>query len=287
MDRRTFFHRLGLTTVAGFALHCGNESGNAPAAEMATATKAGLGIKTAGLQLYTLRSIMNDDLEGNFARIAEIGFKEMEFAGYYDRTPQQIRAILDENGLTAPSAHIGSGEFRNNLNQLIDNAKIIGHEYLICPHPGDEPYQTIDDYKAMAEFFNQVGMKCQDAGLKFGYHNHDFEFEAIDGVIPFDVLMEETDASLVPMELDLCWISKAGADPVAYFEKYPGRFHLCHVKDLDENGELANVGSGTIDFARIFENASLGGLKHYVVEHDHPGDDPFSSINASYKYLTS
>jgi sugar phosphate isomerase/epimerase len=246
----------------------------------------GLGIQTAGLQLYTLRSIMNDDLEGNFRRIAEIGYKELEFAGYYDRTPQEIRAILDENGFTAPSTHISSAQFRNSLDKIIEDAKIIGHEYVICPHPGDEPFETLDDYRAMAEFFNEVGMKCQEAGLKFGYHNHSFEFEEIDGVVPYDILLEETDPELVPMQLDLCWIVNAGKDPVAYFEKHPGRFHLCHVKDLDANGELANVGSGTIDFARIFASAPTAGLKHYIVEHDRPGDDPFESIRVCYNYLT-
>ena len=134
--------------------------------------------------------------------------------------------------------------------------------------------------------FNEVGAKIKDAGMQFAYHNHEFEFEAIDGTLPIDVLMGETDPELMAMELDLCWAFAAGADHVAFFEKYPGRTHLCHVKDYTHDGEMRDVGQGDIDFASIFAHADEAGLKHYIVEHDNP-DDPIESIRNSYDYLTS
>ncbi len=113
-----------------------------------------------------------------------------------------------------------------------------------------------------------MGESCREAGLRFGYHNHDFEFETIDGQIPFDVLLDETDPGLVDFELDLFWITKGGEDPLRYFERYPGRFTLCHVKDMAAGGEMVDVGAGGIDFAAIFARAEQAGLKHFFVEHD-------------------
>ena len=136
----------------------------------------------------------------------------------------------------------------------------------------------------MAELFNKVGEKCQEAGLQFGYHNHDFEFDSLDGQIPYDLLLQGTDPKLVQMELDIYWIKKAGKDPLAYFERYRGRFALCHVKDMTEAEEMVDVGEGEIDFAEIFSKSEEAGLKHYFVEHDHP-EDPLKSIKTSFKYL--
>ena len=283
MNRRSFVQRLGLTAAGGFALNCAGEIQEETAAP--EPVSAGLGLTTVGLQLYTLRSIMADDFEGPVRKAVEIGYKEFELAGHGNLTPKQIRSLLDELNVRSPAAHIGSNLLRSELDEVIEDALVIGHDYVICPHPGDEPYATIDDYKSMAEFFNAVGMKCKDAGVQFAYHNHSFEFEEIDGIVPFDVLMDETDAELVAIELDLCWIVNADKDPIAYFKKYPGRFHLCHVKDLTNDRQMRDVGQGDIDFASIFAQSSLAGLKHYVVEHDQP-DDPIQSIANSFQYLT-
>ncbi len=281
MDRRIFLQRLGLTAAAGFALNCADSSDT----QYVEVSKAGLGISTVGLQLYTLRHIVDDDFESIIRKVAEIGYKELELAGYHNLTPQQIRSLMDELNISAPSTHLGSDVLKDNLDQAIENGQTLGHTYLICPHPGGLPYETIDDYKAMAGFFNETGAKCKDAGLQFAYHNHEFEFEAIDGIMPIDVLMENTDPELVVMELDLCWTVAADADPVAFFEKYPGRTHLCHVKDLTKGKEMRDVGAGDIDFASIFAKAEVAGLKHYVVEHDNP-DDPIQSITNSLAHVT-
>ncbi len=288
MDRRIFLQRLGLTAAAGFALSCGDNTRETGTTSTNTGMNAaGLGIpaSAAGVQMYTLRSIVNGDFEPVIRSVAGIGYKEIELAGFHNLTAAEIRTLMDELGISAPSTHIGASLLRTDLDQVIEDGNTLGHEYIICPHPGELAYDTLDDYKAMAEFFNEVGTKVKDAGMQFGYHNHEFEFEALDGTLPIDVLMENTDPNLVIMELDLCWAWVAGADHVAFFEKYPGRTHLCHVKDYTEGGEMRDVGQGDINFAHIFAHAETAGLKHYVVEHDNP-EDPIQSITNSFAHLT-
>ncbi len=275
-----------MATAAGLIAGCAEESQDSQPAIEESPSTAPLSLSTVGLQLYTLRYLMEDDFVGPIRKAAEIGYDEFEFAGYGGMTGQQIRSLLDELQVSSPATHISSSEFRHTLDEVIERSLTIGHTYLICPHPGDEPYETIDDYKAMAAFFNEVGMKCGEAGLQFGYHNHGFEFEEIDGVIPMNVLLEETDPELVSIELDLHWISVAGKDAIEYFEAYPGRFPLCHVKDMTADKQLADVGSGVIDFASIFAHAEQAGLEHYIVEHDAPGD-AIQSITNSFEHLTS
>ena len=144
MNRRLFLQNLGLTAAAGLALNCADSSDTQNAE---VSSKAGLGISTVGLQLYTLRHIVNDDFESIIRKVAEIGYKELELAGYHDLTPGEIRTLMDELQLTAPSTHLGSDVFRDNLDQAIENGNTLGHEYLICPHPGGLPFETVDDYK--------------------------------------------------------------------------------------------------------------------------------------------
>jgi sugar phosphate isomerase/epimerase len=143
---------------------------------------------------------------------------------------------------------------------------------------------SLDAYRAFAARFNRAGERAQAAGLAFGYHNHDFEFAPLDGRVPYDVLIEETDPALVAFEMDLFWITKAGGDPGAYFQAHPGRFHLAHVKDMTADGSMAEVGAGRIDFASLFALGVAGGIRHWIVEHDRPSA-PFDSLAASYRYL--
>jgi len=210
---------------------------------------------------------MKEDFTGTIKKVAEIGYKEVEFAGYFDNDPKDVRALLADLGLSAPATHLPIQVFRDHLDETIETAKIIGHHYLVCPWISPEE-RTLENYKAMTELFNKVGEKCQGAGLQFGYHNHDFEFESLDGQIPYDLLLQGTDPKLVQMELDLFWIIKAGKDPLAYFERYRGRFALCHVKDMTDAGKMVDVGQGQIDFAKIFSKSEEAGLKHYFVEID-------------------
>lgn len=239
-----------------------------------------------GLQLYTLRNDMAKDLEGTIAKVAAAGYKEVEFAGYYNKTPQEIKAILVKNGLTSPSTHIAINLLETEIDKTIETAKVIGHQYIVCPFLAPNIRQTIDQYKKHAATLNRAGQACKKAGLQLAYHNHDFEFATLEGQIPYDLLLASTDPKLVQMEMDLYWTVKAGVDPLVYFAKHPGRFPLVHVKDManTEKKEFAEVGRGTIDFKKIFAQSKKAGIKHYFVEQDQSAN-PLESIKISADYL--
>jgi sugar phosphate isomerase/epimerase len=261
-------------------------------------------IKKVGLQLYTVRSEMPKDFEGTIAKVASTGYKEVEFAGYFEHSPKDVRAILDKDGLTSPSQHIAYDVVEKKWPETLEASHIVGHKYIVCPWL-DEKQRNPEGWKRAAELFNKAGEASQKAGIQFCYHNHSFEFtpmEGADGKLAYDVLLAQTDPKFVKMEMDLCWISVAGKDPVAYFEKYPGRFPLVHVKDyvndpnatssyagatgsVEFKGRLADVGKGTIDFKRIFAASDKGGIKHYFVEND-DAKTPFEDIKISYDYLS-
>lgn len=289
MNRRTFIKSsaaagLGsMYVLAGCAGDADSSTSSDQPDTTATAMQ-GQTLDRIGVQLYTLRSLLADDFEGTMEQVAAIGFDEVEFAGYYDRSPEDVKALLDRLGLVAPSAHIGMNLFEEDADAVIAAAQTIGHHYLIIPWLAPPQRESIDLYKQHAAFMNEVGQKCKDAGLQLAYHNHDFEFNETDGQIPYDVLLEDTDSDLVKMQMDLFWITEAGQDPLAYFARYPGRFPLCHVKDRTAEGEMTSVGNGAIDFATIFAQSEEAGLEHYIVEHDNP-EDPMASITASYNYL--
>ena len=283
MDRRRF---VGNSLGAGFLL---TAAGRAAAAGGRTLPEAW------GLQLYTVRSLMARDVERTLAAVARIGYREMEFAGYFGRSPAQIRTTLEAEGLTAPAAHLSLQELRSSFGEAVDAAAEIGHQYLILPYlagperPGSDGATgtaLVDGYRRLADELNGLGARCREAGLLFAYHNHDFELEEVNGLRLLDVMIENTDPELVRYEIDLFWIVHGGGDPFDYFSRYPGRFELCHVKDRTVDGEMVDVGAGVIDFEAIFERASEAGLIHYFVEHDTPGD-PMSSVRASYEHLAS
>lgn len=237
-----------------------------------------------GVQLYTVRSLMEMDFEGTLEAVAKIGFHEVEFHDYFGRQPREVKNLLDRLGLEAPASHFPWDMLRNDPEVVLETAKTIGHHYIILAWVTPEERTSIEQYKDLAAFCNKTGEACKDAGLQFAYHNHDFEFHPIDGQIPFDLLLAETDPDLVEFEIDLYWITKGGREPLEYFEKHSGRFPLCHVKDMGEDGGWANVGAGRIDFPSIFARAEQVGLKYFFVEHDEPAD-PLGSIAASFNYL--
>jgi len=238
-----------------------------------------------GIQLYTVRDQMKADFEGTLAHVAEIGYKEVEFAGYFDHTPADVRAILDRHGLSAPSTHIALGEI-DAWKASLDTAKAIGHEYIVVPWIPQEKRLTLDGWKNVAGVFNRAAQLAHDAGLQFAYHNHDFEFPKLEGQVPYDVLLQNTDPKLVQLEIDLYWITKGGQDPLNYFSRWPGRIPLVHVKDSAGAPEhkMVDVGQGKIDWKRIFAKKEQAGIKHFFVEHDQP-PQPFQDIAASYNYL--
>ena len=239
-----------------------------------------------GLQLYTVRDKMKEDFEATLARVAEIGYKEVEFAGYFDHSPADVRAILDRHGLSAPSTHVGDIS-PDAWRASLDAAHTIGHEYIVVPWIPQEKRMTLDGWKQVAADFNRAAQAAHDAGIQFAYHNHDFEFPKMDGQIPSDVLLQNTDPKLVQLEIDLYWITKAGQDPLNYFARWPSRVPLVHVKDSAGAPEhkMADVGRGKIDWKRIFAKKDQAGIKHFFVEHDQP-PQPFDDIAASYRYLS-
>jgi sugar phosphate isomerase/epimerase len=238
-----------------------------------------------GLQLYTVRDLMKADMPGTLAQVAQIGYNEVEFAGYFGRTPAQVRDLLVQNHLASPSTHLPWESF-DNWQKVLADSKEIGHEWVTLPWIPEEKRKTIDDWKAIAAKFNEVGAQAKAAGLRFAYHNHNFELTPVGGTRPLDVLLTNTDPSVVDFEMDIYWVVFGGGDPLDFINRYPGRFPLVHVKDSGPPPErkMVDVGSGTIDFPAIFAQSDKAGIKHNFVEHDQPAD-PIATIRNSYNYL--
>ncbi len=274
LNRRTFLQQTVCSAAGALALNL-------------TPAQAAAKLSKIGVQLYTVRADMAKDFDGSLKKIAELGFKEVEFAGYYNRTPQQVKTLLGQLGLEAPSAHVPIDALRNSLDKTIEEAKIMGHRYLICPFLMPPERKSLDQFKQHAALFNKAGEACKKAGIQFGYHNHDFEFQPLEGKLPMEVLLAETDKNLVKIELDLYWITYAKQDPLAYLAKHPDRVALFHVKDLDktEKRGITEVGHGVIDFKTIFAKAPKGAIKHYFIEQDVTPGSPFDSLKFSIGYL--
>jgi len=271
MDRRRFLQSSAVAAAAGLL---------GPPAGFGS----GPPLDRIGLQLYTVRSLMAEDVAATLALVAGIGYSEVEFAGLFDRSPRQVRETLDGLGLTAPATHLGIGVFRDGLDQAMEDGKTLGHRFLILPSLPRKALASPDAIRRLAGEMNRFGERCRAAGLRFGFHNHSTELERVEGEVPLRILLEHTDPALVTFEIDLFWMVDGGGDPLEYFAAYPGRFELCHVKDRTAAGEMVDVGAGTIDFAAIFAQAGRAGLEHYFVEHDNP-EDPARSIAASYHHL--
>jgi len=274
-SRRSFLATLGAAAI-GAALR---------PAHLAARTRH---LDDIGLQLYTVRSAMRTDFDATLARVAEIGYRKVEFAGWFERKPAQIAAVLRANGLTAPSAHIDFNLLGDDFPRTLDTAAAIGHTYVTVPWIPQQNRDTVDDWKRTAALFNEHAAAARAAGLRFAYHNHDFEFTRVNGVVPFDVLLSETEPGLVDFELDIYWITRAGFDAVDYMARHAGRFTMTHLKDSAgaPAHTMVDVGSGTIDFAAVLKASSRAGVQHHFVEHDQPAD-PIASIRASHAYLAA
>ena len=241
----------------------------------------------SGLQLYTLRDWMAVSVPATLKMVAAVGYKELEFAGYFGHKPAQIKQIIKDEGLKAPSVHTPLTAFEDSVEKVIDDALEVGHQYIVLPYLTEEQRGShIDVYKKLADNLNSWGEACNKAGLTLAYHNHDFEFINTNNELPYHVLLDRTEPELLSMEMDLFWMAKAGRDPLTYFDKYPGRFKLWHVKDMDKNGEFADVGTGTIDFAPIFAQADKAGVEHYFVERDQT-DDKLATLKQGHKALSA
>jgi sugar phosphate isomerase/epimerase len=310
--RRKFLQQLGTVTSSVILMpqlgHAARIFSNKPGAPI-------------GLQLYTLGELMTTDTKGTLQKVAAIGYSQVESAGsqkgnYYGFTPKDFAAMVKDAGMHWRSAHVGGAPFsieqimkmaktaadsariqkmaerfkdrpktanlKENYQQLADEAAEGGLSYLVC---SSIPVSTMDEIKTAVDVFSKAGEACKKVGVQFAYHNHVTEFDEVEGHRPFDYILNNTDKDLVKMELDLAWATKAKQDPVELFKLHPGRYPLWHVKDLDKTTmSPAEVGSGVIDFKRIFDNASESGMKYFFVEQD-GAPQPLQNIANSYSYL--
>jgi len=272
----------------------------AGAGGLATAVVFGAGLTSAGvlglapgLQLYTVMDELSKDFDGTLRKVAAIGYKEVEAAGYYDKSAAEFRKSIEGAGLSLPAGHHSLQELLQGLDAKIAFAHELGLKYIVCSFPfvanpgrfhADKYYEeiragiTLDDWKWNADQFNKVGEKVKKAGMQFAYHNHNLEFRKEKGIIAFDELLRLTDSKLVKMEMDIGWVASAGNDPAVYLEKYPNRFELLHVKDIrpgqpsteGEGTGSTELGRGTINWKKVFAAVKRASIKHYFVEQEGP-----------------
>lgn len=252
-----------------------------------------------GLQLWSMRDQLPNNVSTVIGKVAKAGYKEVETYGYSKKDgfwgldAKAFSDLLKSNGLSTPSGHFefdsffGTGK-TDELESYIDAAHITGMETIIVPHLDGNFIKTVDDFKHIADKLNTAAEICKKAGLKFGYHNHNFEWKKVDGTTFYDTILSQTDPKIVKMEMDLYWVVRTGQDPVEIIKAHPGRFFAFHIKDMDKaNHELnTEIGKGTIDFKRIMSYAKLAGVKHFIVEQEnYTNIDPYVSITESCEYV--
>lgn len=273
MHRRTFLSALGATVV-------GSRFG-------AVAPRR---LKRVGLQLYSLRDDARRDLERTLADIAAVGYKDLELLGSmnnFGMPPARLRAVLDRNGLRAPSTHV-SGNALNELDRQLDEARTLGHEYVIVASLPISGQRTVDDYRRWADRLNSAATRARERGVWIGFHNHANDLTPIDGVVPYDVLMERTDSSIVRMQLDTGNLAMAGHDPHAYMKRFGSRYWSFHIKDVPKLGAThdAELGTGVIDFARLLASIDRIDEKHLFVEQETYPGTPLESVRRDFAYIS-
>lgn len=225
-----------------------------------------------GIQLYTLRHLMEKDAEGTLAALAKIGYKEVELAGTYGKSATEFRAILDRVGIKAKSGHCGIPEVTTGIDKTIADAKTLGQKFVIVASLPDD-FKGLEGYRKAAQVLNIAAARLEGHGLRLGYHNHDVEFTPLEsGLTGYDVLLNETNEKTVVFELDLFWIRKAGGDALAKFAQHKGRFRLVHIKDMAADGAMVDVGRGVMDWGTLLKAAKKAGVTEYFVEHDEVKD---------------
>ena len=246
-----------------------------------------------GLQLYSVRNLLPKDFEGTLNQLAAAGYKEVEAAGYFDKTAADFGNALNKAGLKCVSTHHQLTQLKTQFNQLIEYGQALGLDYIICSWAGVHRDPTrkgdlnLDDWRYVADQFNTIGEKVKAAGMTFGYHNHIVEFGTENGVVFFDELLKRTDPKVVVFEMDCGWVVGGGHNPVEYLSKFPERFPLLHVKDMvkQPDGKLRDVvmGKGTFDYKSIFRAAT--GLKHYFIEQEEFEGDPMTELREDAEFM--
>jgi sugar phosphate isomerase/epimerase len=244
------------------------------------------GARVPGIQLYTLRDSMQDDVPATLKGVAAIGYKEVECAGYFDVPPATLRRMIEDLGMRSPNSHVGWEAMQKDPRSVIEPAAELGNEWVTLAWVPPEQRETIDDWKGWAATCNKAGEIAKSVGLRVAYHNHEFEFLPIDGTVPYEILLSGTDPALVDFELDFFWVQKAGRDIGKILAKAPDRFVMAHIKDMSAGGEMVDVGAGTIDFVSLLGSPAGQKVRHLFVEHDAP-KDAFRSAAVSYGALRS
>jgi sugar phosphate isomerase/epimerase len=286
-------------------------------------------IEKTGIQFFSLPKLLDKDFAGALTLLSKMGYKEVELygpypfsteaaqkrwdavtpslgfkgSGYFGHTANEVKDMLKQNGLTAPSIHTDLDTLQTRMGKLGEAARLLGHEYVILPAIPDEKRQTLDDYKKMADVFNKIGEAAKKEGVKFAYHNHGYGLKEKDGHVPLKLILEGTDPSLVFFEMDIYWTTAGGADPITYLESYKNRYHLMHIKDMSKKVQfsgdggdskqwielfpyMTTAGNGVIDLKSILPKAKECGVKHFIVEQDMVAD-PEMALKKSFDYLAS
>jgi sugar phosphate isomerase/epimerase len=280
-DRRSFLASAALLGGAAMLPGCASTSGNR------SATAGGRALGKIGLQLYTIRDIFKADPLGTLKKMADIGYSYIEYADMPDLPIKhaEFRKAAADVGLTVPSGIYDNKEWFTDTQMLLDRAEELGNKY-VCNSWIDASQRSLSDILKQADGFNKIGEAAAKRGMKYIYHNHEFEFAKLDGEdTMFDVLAKNTDPKFANFELDMGWVSQGGADSVAIMKKYPGRIKTCHVKDFTADRKMVDVGDGAIDWGRIFAHAYIGGIDYYFVEHDEPTAPADRAVAKSYNYL--
>nr|WKN35252.1 sugar phosphate isomerase/epimerase [Tunicatimonas sp. TK19036] len=310
LNRRIFFKHAGAFALGSLILPaCSSPQSKEQTADstQASSTSSSNGnVSPIGIQLYSVRDIIENDLQGTLQQLANMGYKEIEaYPGqqggqYFGMEPEAFSSMLKDMGMTLVSSHVSSGSpngsadswrqatLLSKFDELLEQAAKTGQTYLTCSWMDESLRKTPDDLKSTADLFNQVGEKCKDAGLTFAYHNHWFEYEKVGDTMIYDFMLDNTDPELVQWELDMFWVVAGGQDPVAYLQKYPNRFPLGHVKDMDKQNHERNIelGKGAIDYSNILKVAKENGMKHFLIEQETYSNSSIESVKEDYQYLS-
>lgn len=245
-------------------------------------------MRRIGLQLYSIKELTEKDFFGTLSKVAKIGYDGVEFAGFFDTPASELKKVLDDSGIVPCGSHTGIDVLKEDLNKVLDYNLEIKNPYIICPGLPEHMRDSYDAYMRTADEFNEIGQRCKDQGIQFGYHNHDIEFEEFKGQRGLDILLSNTDTDLVHMELDTFWVEYTGLKSVDFMKKYPKQHSsFIHIKDMKDWDNKINteIGSGVMDFIEITNLAKKLGTKWYIVEQEEFDIPQLESIEKSLNYL--
>ncbi len=307
MKRRDLLAAAPLSALGLLMSGCAQEE---PAAANGEVDMGGRKLIDFGLQLSTITPLLIVDFEGTLAKVAQIGYRQVEFSamGFLGRPVARVAELLEANGLKAPVGRIspelprefatlpreqqmaafreraGPDYLLDNIRHALQAAAVLDQKHLVLPALMPQHFASRSEVENSIQLLRQAGELCAEAGVQFGYHNHDWEFKSVDGVVPYDLMLETIEPELMSYQIDVYWVTKAERDPIDYLTRHAGRFPTCHLKDIDENGDFEDVGYGTINFPQLVAAAMDAGTQYYFVERDRP-PAPLRTAERAYAYL--